>query len=244
MGFKASMIMIKQPSVNLDDKELLKELGFGNVIFSSNTTFEECIYPNDKSINIGYYNECLIISDDYQLTTLLELSKSPHLLSNYEKVLTSLYPDTEILTVACHSAVNYHLYSLVRKGQKLRFKKVVSGESLIEFGDRIEEEEKIYEYSKIIDGQRMFRSRYKDDEVYDNTEDQMMEDFAFGVAKRHLGVMISTSEDDELMFESPFKKYAVSKVPDKKKEIQTAPKMTKQTKGSWLSKLFKSRNEH
>jgi len=239
MGFKSSMIIVRQPSATISDEELIKKLGFPDVRFSGDTTLEECMYPNDKSINIGHYNDCLIISDDYQLTTSLELSKSPELLSDYEKVLTNIYPDTEILTVACHSAVNYHLYSLVRNGQKLRFKKVVHGEPLIEFGDRIEEEEKVYAYSKIVDGQRMFRSTYKDDEVYDNTEDQMMEDFTFGVAKRHLHVMISTSDDEELMFETTFKKYDVSKGSEKIKENQTTPMVTEQVKSSWLSRLFK-----
>lgn len=239
MGFKASMIIVRQPSAAISDEELLKKLGFVDVTFSGDTTFEECMYPNDKSINIGHYNDCIIISDDYQLTTPLELSKYPQLLSDYETVLTNIYPDKEILTVACHSAVNYHLYSLVKNGQKLRFKKVVHGEPLIEFGDKIEEEDKVYAYSKIIDGQRMFRSTYKDDEIYDNTEDQMMESFTFGVAKRHLGVMISTSEDEELMFEIPFKKYLVGKPIEKKKEFQTMPMATEQTKGSWFSRLFK-----
>lgn len=211
MGFKASMIIVKQPSKTMSDEELLKMLGFSKVSYLGDTSFEECMYPSDKSINLGSYNDCLIISDDYQLTTSLELEKNPQSLSDYEKVLTQFYPDTEVLTVACHSAVNYHLYSLVKNGQKLRFKKVVDGKPIIEFGDRIEEEERVYAYSKIIDGQRMFRSKYKNDEVYDYTEDQMMEEFAFGVAKRHLGVMISTDEDEDLMFETPFKKYTVNK---------------------------------
>lgn len=239
MGFKSSIIIVKQPSATIGNEELLEKLGFTGVTFSGDTTFEECMYPNDKSINIGHYNDCLILADDYQLTTSLEISQSPQLLSGYEKALTNLYPDTEILTVACHSATNYHLYSLIKNGQKLRFKKAVHGEPLIDFGDRIEEEEKIYAYSKVIDGQRMFRSTYKEDEVYDNTEDQMMEAFAFGIAKRHLGVMIWTSEDEELMFETPFKKYFASKAAEKGKEIQPRPIATEQIKGSWLSRLFK-----
>jgi hypothetical protein len=231
MGFKASMIIVKQPPRTMGEEELLKMLGFSNVSFLGDTTFEECMYPSDKSISLGCYNDCLIISDDYQLTTSLELAKNHQSLSDYENVLTQLYPDTEVLTVACHSVVNYHLYSLVKNGQKLRFKKVVDGEPIIEYGDRIEEEESVYAYSKIIDGQRMFKSKYNDDEVYDYTEDQMMEDFAFGVAKRHLGVMISTGEDEHLMFETPFKKYGVNKAVKEKR--------TEQTKGGWLSRLFK-----
>lgn len=211
MGFKASMIMVKKPVNTVNDEELLKKLGFTNVTFSGEDFFETCMDPRDNSINIGYYNDCLIITDDYQLTTSLELTKAPQSFSDYEKVLTNLFPDTEVLTVACHSATNYHLYSLVKNEQKLRFKKITADDPVLEYGDRIEEEESVYAYSKIINERRLFKSMYTNKEVYDNTEDQMMEAFAFGVAKRHLGVMISTAEDDELMFETPFKKYAVSK---------------------------------
>jgi capsid portal protein len=95
---------------------------------------------------------------------------------------------------------------------------VAAEQPLVEFGKKINEEEKVYSYSKIIDDKRMFRSTYGDDEVYDNTEDQMMEDFTFGVAKRHLGVMISTNEQDALMHKTEFRKYL---------------------KSSWFSRLFK-----
>lgn len=211
MGFKTSMIMVKKPSKTVSDEELLKKLGFANFSFSGETFLETCMHPRDNSINIGNYNDCLIITDDFQLTTSLDLTKIPQSFSDYEKVLTNLCPDTEVLTVACHSGTNYHLYSLVKNEQKLRFKKILSDEPILEYGDRIEEEESVYAYSKIINEQLLFRSIYRNKEVYEYTEDQMMEAFAFGVAKRHLGVMISTDEDDELVFETPFKKYAVSK---------------------------------
>jgi hypothetical protein len=240
MGFKTSMIIVQEPSDTINNEELLNSLGFSAFHLSGDTTFEECMYPNDKSINIGHYNNCLIISDDYQLTAALELSQSPQLLSEYEMILSELFPDQEILTVACHSAVNYHLYSLVKGGQKQRFKKVVHGEQLIEYGERIEEEKRVYQYSKIIDGQVMFRSPFQEDSDYDNTEDQMMEDFAFGIAKRHLGVMISTSEDEELMFQTPFKKYIRSKPAEKGEYLGRFPVQTNQTKSSWLARLFKS----
>jgi len=201
------MIIIKDPSIKLTDSDLLEKLGIVNFSFSGDTTLEECMYPTDKSFNIGEFNNCKIICDDYQLTTLLEVSPKPENLSDYEKSLSDIFSNSEILTVACHSAVNYHLYSLVKNGQKIRYKKVVHGETLVEFGGRIEQEEKIYASSKIIDGQRMFKSSFNDEDIYDNTEDQMMEDFTFGVAARHLGVTISTSDDEELMFETQFRKY-------------------------------------
>ena len=247
MGYKASMIIVKEPSTDIDDESLLKKLGFQDYSFSGDTALHACINPGDKSINIGHYNNCLIIADDHQLSALLELAKKPQTMCGYEKTLTELYPGSEILTVACHSGVNYHLYALVRNGQRIRYKKVVSGEPLIEYGEPIEEEEKIYANSKIIDGQRMFRSTYEDyddddydDDDYDNTEDQLMQEFTFGVAKRHLGVTISTGDDEELMVEIPFKKFTrgirttKTMIEEKESLHEGTPK-----KSSWLSRLFK-----
>lgn len=232
MGLKASMIIIKQPSAVHSDEELLTKIGFTNIRISGNTTLDQCIYPKDRSINIGRYNDCIIITDDYQLTDSLERSSEPHLLSNYEKTLAELYPGSEILTVACHSVVNYHLYSLILNDQKLRFKKVTAENPTLEYGNRLEEEETIYAHSQVIDGQRMFKGI--DENSYEYSEDQMLEDFVCGIAQRHLGVMILTEEDEELMFETPFKKYYANRL--KKKASESSQK----TMFSWLSKLFKN----
>lgn len=223
MGFKVSMIIIKKPSSAIAETDLLKKLGLPGFSFRGETSFDESMYPQDKSVNIGSFNNCLLICDDYQLTVSLDNPENTQALSEYEKTLTEIYPDSEILTVACHSAVNYHMYSLVKNGQKIRYKRISAGEPLFEFGSRLEEEDRIYSFSKIIGGQRMFRSTYKDDEVYDNTEDQMMEEFAFGIAKRHLGVMISTPDDDVLL-NATLKKYSANDKSGKKIEQPQIPK--------------------
>jgi len=82
MGFKSSMIIIKDASIKLADSDLLEKLRVKNFSFSGDTTLEECMYPTDKSFNIGEFNNCKIICDDYQLTTLLEMSDNPQNLSN------------------------------------------------------------------------------------------------------------------------------------------------------------------
>lgn len=233
MGFKISMISIKEPATKISDTVLLQKLGFPDFSLVADTSFDESMYPRDNSINIGTFNKCLIICDDYQLTDSLETSNNPENLSDYEKMLTQIYPDSEILTVACLSGVNYHMYSLVKNGEKIRFKRISHGTPLIQFGKTIEEEVKVYSYSKIIEGQRRFRSTYKEDEIYDNTEDQMMEDFTFGVAKRHLGVMISTSEDD-ILLNTTLKKYSHKKVDQHKSQKEKSS-----TSASWFSRLFK-----
>jgi hypothetical protein len=168
---------------------------------------ENCIYPQDRSISIGYYNHSIIVCDDYLLTGYLEVTDDPAALAPYEQVLSSLFPDSEILTVACHGSVNYHLYSLVRNGKKMRFKRVVASGPILEHGRRLEEEEIIYADSRVIEGKRLFDSRWKNNSNHSITEDQLMEDFAFGVAKRHLGVKISSGEEKELMSATPFKKF-------------------------------------
>ncbi|MEO7308834.1 MAG: hypothetical protein ABIX01_00435 [Chitinophagaceae bacterium] len=234
------MILVKDPIVPIEDEQLLKKIGLPDFSFSCETTFEECMYPGDKSINIGYYNNCIVISDDFQLNIALELSNNPSQLCEYERILTELYPESEILTVACHSAVNYHLYSLVKNGIKLRYKKVSNDQPRIEYGERIDEEEKVYAYSKMIDGETMFRNPYHEDEVYDNTEDQMMEEFAFGVAKRHLGVKISADEDEIFMYDTLFKKYIGNAITERRPIKKAREINTVSAKQSWFSRHVKN----
>ena len=100
MGYKASIITVKHPSNIFSNEEILEKLGFVDIAYLSETTFDESMYPKDKTINIGYYNDCLVILDDYQLTTSLELTNKPERLSSYENSLTNLFP----------IILNYNLY--------------------------------------------------------------------------------------------------------------------------------------
>jgi len=206
MGHKASMIIVHRPSTLLPEEVLLECLNFNDLIFRETTTMDSCIYPGDKSVSIGYYNDSIVICEDYLLTTSLETTDDPVTLAGYEQALTTLFPGSEILTVACHSSVNYHLYSLVRDGKKIRFKRIVASGPILEYGEPLEEEKPIYASSRVIEGRRFFETR-RQDHTHAVTEDQLMEDFAFGVAKRHLGVKISSGEENALMFETPFSKF-------------------------------------
>jgi hypothetical protein len=238
MGYKTSLVIVKQPSGNIRHEELLEKLGYPGFSFSTELTFDGCMYTSDKSFCIGHYNNCLIISDDYQLTDALDQNRDLGSLTGYEKVLTTLYPDSEVLSVACHSVVNYHVYSLVYKGQKIRYKRCVDGDDLREFGNRLEEEDNLYALSKMIGGQRMFRSPYTKDGEYEYTEDALMEDFTFGVAKRHLNVMISTGEDEELM-NVLFRQYVKAKPAERK--VEPVPKENIPARGSCFSRLFRKK---
>lgn len=122
MGWKASMIIIENPDNFEDETALLKAVGKSNFQFQAATTLEECIYPGDKSINIGKYNGNIIISDDYQITTeTLERAENLNL-SIEEENLCKLFPKSEIITIACHSVVNYQGYSVIKNSKKVRLK--------------------------------------------------------------------------------------------------------------------------
>jgi hypothetical protein len=233
------MVIVSEPSTTISDEELLKKSGFINMRFSGNTTFEECLHPHERSLSIGRYKNCLVINDDYQLSSTLEILNEPQKLSAYEYALTNLYPQSEILTVACHGAVNYHLYSLVKNGKKLRFKRVVNGEPTIEHGEKIPEEEKIYQYSKIFAGERMFKKMNSANDEYNNTEDDMMEEFTFEVAKRELGITIFAGDNEDLMYKTVFKKYVTGKLQGKNKDDRTTYVTASQIRPVWLSKFFK-----
>ncbi|MDJ1484637.1 hypothetical protein QNI16_29330 [Cytophagaceae bacterium YF14B1] len=207
MGYKASIITIQNPPQPVADRIILDTLGYSSFLYAQETILEDCMYPRDKSISIGNFNNCLMICDDFQLTSILENHTSLQSLCDYEKSLASLFGSSEILSIACHSGVSYHMYTLVSNGKRIRFKAVSSDDPLVEYGERLKEEEHVYALSKTIKGKRLFRSRYSDDKKYKMTEDQIMEDFTFGVAARHLGVKISTIQDKELMSNVPFRKY-------------------------------------
>jgi len=203
MGWKASLIIIENKHGLTNDNAILKAIGKSDYQFDKEVTLDECIYPNDNSINIGYYNGNIIISDDYQITTN-SLEKGDKLnLTKEEKGIIELFPNSEIISVACLSTVNYHGYSLINNGIKSRLK-ISAPDTLIEFGERIDEENSIYANSYQKDGKYYWKDE-DDDEDFE--EDQMMEDFTFGVAKRRLGVLLDYSDGEELMENVTFKKY-------------------------------------
>ena len=227
MGWKSSLIIIENKESFTDESEILKALGKSEYEFDQELTLDECIYPNDKSINIGYYNGNIIISDDYQITTN-SLERADKLnLTEEEKNLVGLFPTSEILTVACHSAVNYHGYSLIENGVKKRLKIISSDEARIEFGERIKEENEIYDKSYSRDNQNFWKNDADPEE--DFAEDQLMEDFTFGVAKRRLGVLLDHSDGNELMEKTIFKKF---KSPNQTSKVEESIETGKKAK--WI----------
>jgi hypothetical protein len=199
MGWKVSMIIIQNPNGFNNDQLLLQTIGFENMQYVQDTTLESAIHPCDESINIGYFNNNIIICDDGQLVFEF-FSRN---LSALERDLIALFPGQEILAVMCHSVVNLHVYALVSNEQKLRYKGIAAEQPKDEFGKWLDEEKAIYA-NAILKEDGSYVWMYDEDEM---AEDLMMEEFTFKVAKRLLGVEISTNEDEELMFNTVFRKY-------------------------------------
>lgn len=204
MGWKTSLILIESKNYVISDDQILKALGIKEVKSEEASTFEACLYPQDGSIAIGRYNGNIIISDGFYITEKsLEMPRSLRMCRE-EKNLCKLFPDAEMVTVACHSTINYHGYSLIQNGKKLRLKTISDGASREQYGIRTPEEEKIYSTS--FNKKKANYWKNEMDPSEDLSEDQMMEDFTFEMAKRRLGVRLDGPESDEL-FPQPFIKY-------------------------------------
>lgn len=214
MGWNTSLIVIENLENYSNETELLNSLGFENIDQKENTTFDEILNPKDGQIGIGYYNGNLIICDGYLLTTT-SLDKSENLnLADYEKSLVKIFPKSEIVTVSCVSSLNFHGYSLIQNGKKIRLK-CVAEEIKQEFGNRFEEEIEMYQNSYEGEGKLLWKDENDEDAFF--TEDQLMEDFTFKVAKRRLGVQIDMEDGEKLLNDVVFKVYKISTPKDKNK---------------------------
>lgn len=228
MGWNTSLIIIENKENYSNENELLKSLGFDNFEQKENTTFDEILNPKDNQIGIGYYNGNLIICDGYLLTTK-SLEESENLnLANYEKSLVKIFPKSEIITVSCVSSVNFHGYSLIQKGEKKRLK-YVAEEMKQEFGNRFEEEIEIYKNSFEEDGKLLWKDENDEDDFF--TEDQLMEDFTFKIAKRRLGVQIDMEDGEDLFENTEFK---VFQIIDSKSKIKLNKETTKKVDWKWM----------
>jgi hypothetical protein len=203
MGWKASLVIIENINELKNDWDILKAIGKDGYVFKEEVIFKDCLSPKDRSINIGYYNNNIIIADDYQLTNKFLDKKTNLDLITEEKRLCKLFPTSEIISVACHSVVDYHAYSLIQNSEKVRLKSISVDDPFIEFGERTIEEEIIYSKSIRKKGANFWKN--SEDPSYEYTEEQMMEEFTFGFAARRLGVYLD-DDADELM-DTIFKKY-------------------------------------
>lgn len=187
------MIIVERPEQTVSDEHLLNELGFGSFATLGKGALELAVESRDNTIGIGRCDGHVIITEGHQLTEKVGRTKDPAALVPYEQTLSGLFPGSEVLSVACHSTSNYAMHSLVKDGVKLRYRRIDGDGKGVVHGAPLAEEEPIYARSKVVEGVRMFRGE-EPDAPYEYTEDQLMEDFTFEVAKRYLGVRLDRDE--------------------------------------------------
>ena len=199
------MILIEDQTNTIQNDEILKALGITEYKAAGDWTLEQCIYPRDRSVSIGRIDKAIIVCEDLQLVDSSMRSE----MADYEVGLAKLNPKGEVLSVACLSSVNYHGYSLLRSGTKVRFKQVGSDSALKEEGDLLVEEIAIYDQSVEQDGKTVWPESLKANaDVFE--EDQLMEEFTFEMAKRILKVRIDEEEGEDLFFNVPFTRFEVT----------------------------------
>jgi len=57
------MIIIQTPSSFTDEPALLRFFRVSHFVLDDTVTLVECIFTGDESISIGYYNDCIIVSE-------------------------------------------------------------------------------------------------------------------------------------------------------------------------------------
>lgn len=199
------MILIEDQANTIQNDDILKALGVTEYKKTGDWSLELCIYPRDRSISIGRIDKAIIVCEDLQLVD----SSMTQEMASYESALSKINPKGEVLSVACLSSVNYHGYSLLHSGTKVRFKQLDSDSELKEYGDLLPEEISIYDQAIEQDGKTVWPSSLGSNaDLFE--EDQLMEEFTFGMAKRILGVRIDEEEGSDLFFNVPFTRFEVS----------------------------------
>lgn len=216
MGWKASMLIIQNTSGVKTAEEVIEKVEHDYYELVGETTLESCINPRDKSIYIGFYKDSIIMTLDaeYVLMSIIEGGGS------LEDRLHELNPEGEIMGVFCQSTTNMHGYFLNKNGERIRHKMISFEGPRMEYGERFEEEIEIYkDAKKNKHGVEYWSYGENDNERYE--ENQLMENFTFGVAKRLLGVQLDHLDGDDLMFHVKFKKFVKAERPTPTPENKT-----------------------
>jgi len=220
MGWKSSTIIVNSDK-EVDEPELLKDLGFDNLKEVVKEPFEVAINPDEGKVYIGRYkNNLLICAQDLPMTFLEEA------ISKGEKVLSKYFPDTEICSIVLHSVVNLWGYSVSKNGQKIRVRAGSSDNgTMVEYGEPLKQEIDLLSKAKIDEnGKRIYQFDDFPDESFE--EDQVGENFVFELSSRYFGQNLDMSDD--LLFETELKGYEFnSTIRNPKSEIEKEKKSNK-----------------
>ncbi len=195
----ASFILINSAK-DINEQDVLQQLGLHDLQYIGTTIGENAICPDDNTIFIGRYKGNWLICSEELPFTCLQKNVSP-----IEKVLASLFPDTEICALVLQSTINLWGYAVSKNHKKIRIRlgSSVHGTSLDD-GNPLAEEIPLLSKSEIdTTGKRIYIFDEFPDEPLE--EDQVGENFVFEVAKRYLGTPLDEAED--LLFETELRGY-------------------------------------
>jgi hypothetical protein len=199
MGWKASTIIIHKPT-QVDNEQLLKELGFDGLTKIEDEPFEVAINPDDNKVYIGSYKDNLLIcAPDIPMQFFEDIE------TQTETTLKQKFPNSEICSIILHSGVNLWGYSVTKNGQKLRARAGSSDDgTFVELGEPLDEEKELLSKSKLDEnGNRIYLLDDFPDEPF--TEDQVGENFVFSICKRYFEVELDSADD--LLFETKLTGY-------------------------------------
>jgi hypothetical protein len=207
MGWKISVVTIENKHHFNNDLLLIEKAGFRQPKLKETTTFEQAL-SSKNTIAIGEINNTLVICDNYKLTEHYISGSNQLNLTETEENLVGLFPNSEILCVACHSVTDTHGYSLIKDAKKQRVK-IVHQEGKIEFGTPFKEEQNLYEQAITIEDNLFWDLDQTQNEENYLTESNLMEEFTFEVLKRSLGVLLNQDEANNLLATKNFRIYTV-----------------------------------
>lgn len=203
MSWNASLIIIENKHGFSDEAALLRVLGKSDyALYSDEEVLDDALAPFDGSIHIGYFNDVIIICDDYQV---IDEFIAPEI-TPMAMELSALFPGAEIVAATCVGYDNTHGYALIKDGRLLRSKCLNCEDFYFDVGPWLAEEKEIYADAELENDAYIWRYDYEGEKV-ELTEDCLMEDFCFGVAARLLGVRPDLDDGEELLSEIPFKRF-------------------------------------
>ncbi|HUM51644.1 MAG TPA: hypothetical protein PK431_07490 [Chitinophagales bacterium] len=219
MGWKASTIIIHKPT-QIDNEELLQELGFGNLTKIEDEPFEVAINPDENKVYIGSYKDNLLICAPDIPMQFFEDFETPT-----ERILKEKFPNSEICSIILQSTVNLWGYSVTVNGQKIRARAGSSDDgTFVELGEPLDEEKELLSKSKLDEnGNRIYLLDDFPDEPFN--EDQVGENFVFSICKRYFDEELDSADD--LLFDTTLTGYKYKKTT--KKETNTTKQEQQKT---------------
>ncbi len=195
MGWKTSLIFIKNIPDIVSDKQVLDALLQPAWMHTKDASFEEAMNAEDGKTYIGRLNDTLVIGHSE-----IPLEFISDGLSAYEKNLDNLSPQNlEICGISLQSTVNHWGYGVIANGQKIRARGGNYQKPLFfDYGNPLPEEEPLLSTLIIKEN----GSHFYNIDGNEYTDDQVGENFVFALTKRYIGVSLNSGDNplDNLKF--------------------------------------------